>query len=93
MMSLQLEGPVLLRIVRLFLVFWWGIFSSTAGFFISLARPFQPNNAYLFSRIFGPTAAKILGLTYIFKGRQHLYLHSPCIFISNHQHNLDLRLS
>lgn len=81
---------MILKLIRVILVGWWGAICSLIAFGVSLTRPFHPNNSYVFSRLFGPLAAKILGIKYVFKGRQQMILHSPCIFVSNHQHNLDL---
>lgn len=81
---------MVLYFFRLILLLIWGAISSLYGLVLVLLRPFHPNNSYLFSRCFGPMAAKIMGVKITLRQSQHLYLHKPCIFISNHQHNFDL---
>lgn len=77
---------------RLFVLLVWGSLCSVLGLIISLARPFHPNNSYLFSRFFAPVAAKIMGLTIRVKNHQILFQNRPAIVVSNHQHNIDMIL-
>lgn len=80
----------MLYLIRHIVLFFWGILASILGVLISLCRPFHPDNSYLFSKIFAPIAGKILGLHYQVINPERLSLHRPAIFVSNHQHNLDL---
>lgn len=63
---------------------------SLGGIFACLLRPFHPDNTRIFARIFSWGGAAILGL----KIRCHNFVSlrnmGPCVYVVNHQHNLDL---
>ena len=80
----------MLYCLRLIVLLFWGLTTSMIGICISIIRPFHPNNSYLYSRIFAPIAAKILGLSIKVFNQQILGQHRPAIIVSNHQHNIDL---
>jgi 1-acyl-sn-glycerol-3-phosphate acyltransferase len=66
------------------------IFSILVGILISLLRPFHANNVYLTARVLGPLGIKILGVDYEMRNTQILKSSRPCVFISNHQNNMDI---
>lgn len=76
-----------LRIVLLIIYF---CLVSLLGIFICLVRPFHPDNTRWFGRIFSWGGAAILGI----KIRRHNYASleemDPCVYVVNHQHNMDL---
>lgn len=63
---------------------------SLLGIFICLARPFHPDNTRLFGRIFSWGGAAILGIKIRVKNYDSLRNVGPCVYVANHQDNLDL---
>lgn len=80
----------MLYVIRIFFLLVYFLLVSLLGIFICLARPFHPDNTRWFGRIFSWGGAVILGI----KIRRHNYdsLNNmgPCVYVANHQDNLDL---
>ena len=55
--------------------------------------PFNPVLRYTLERIFCSVGLKIFGIKLEVRGSENLQKHRPCVFISNHQHGLDLFIS
>lgn len=53
-------------------------------------RPFHISSGYLFCRLVSPVVLKILGVKVRFLNPEEKLAHQPCVYISNHQHLLDL---
>jgi len=77
----------ILRLIGLGIYF---IFVSLLGIFICLARPFHPDNTRVFGRIFSWGGAAILGIKIRVKNYDSLRNVGPCVYVVNHQDNLDL---
>jgi 1-acyl-sn-glycerol-3-phosphate acyltransferase len=80
----------MLYVIRLFFLGIYFILVSVLGIFICLARPFHPDNTRWAGRIYSWGGAAILGI----KIRRHNYGSlknmGPCVYVANHQDNLDL---
>lgn len=64
--------------------------ASVVGLLVALCRPFNPDNSRLCANIYAKPALWILGLK-VDVDLQALRNHpQPCVFIANHQSNLDL---
>lgn len=59
------------------------------GIFICILRPFNPKNVKFTCRLLA-RVMPILGMKIIVKNREILNLSGPYIYLSNHQHNLDI---
>jgi 1-acyl-sn-glycerol-3-phosphate acyltransferase len=57
-----------------------------------LLRPFKAENSHLAGRLLGAPVLWILGIQIRIENWIGLYNHRPCIFVSNHQSNVDLFL-
>ena len=60
------------------------------GFLLSLISPFNPKVMMLISRIIGWLTFKIFNIDIEIRGKENIEKNLPCIFISNHQSNLDI---
>lgn len=64
--------------------------ASVVGLLVALCRPFNPDNSQLCAKIYALPALRILGLR-VQVDDSMLGTHpQPCVFIANHQSNLDL---
>lgn len=64
--------------------------ASVVGLLVALCRPFNPDNSRLCAKIYAKPALWILGLK-VDVDEEPLRNHPhPCVFIANHQSNLDL---
>ncbi len=72
------------------LVVFWLIISSILGFIYALCRwgSFEINQS--FGRIFSWGVLKILKIRVVVEGLEYLEAAQPCIYIANHQSNLDM---
>jgi 1-acyl-sn-glycerol-3-phosphate acyltransferase len=75
--------------IRIPLIILWFIFSSTCGILIALIRPFNPKNIKVTTNLL-KYGRFILGLKLILRHSEIAAANQPCIFISNHQDNLDI---
>lgn len=80
----------MLYVLRCFGVGIYFVLVSLLGIFICLARPFHPDNTRLFGRIFSWGGAALLGIRIKVKNYDSLRKVGPCVYVVNHQDNLDL---
>lgn len=80
----------MLYVIRLLGVGIYFVLVSLLGIFICLARPFHPDNTRLFGRIFSWGGAAILGIKIRVKNYDSLRNAGPCVYVVNHQDNMDL---
>jgi 1-acyl-sn-glycerol-3-phosphate acyltransferase len=69
---------------------FWFLFCSLVTLIISIVRWRNPNNAYLFVRLFTPLVNKIIGLKVVINHPERLSQYQPCIFIGNHRSLFDI---
>jgi 1-acyl-sn-glycerol-3-phosphate acyltransferase len=80
----------MLFVIRMILIAVWGIFAAFCGLVVSLFRPFHPNNPQITARLLTLLGPKILGIKIIYRFKDNLDVARPCVFVSNHQHNIDI---
>lgn len=80
---------MLLKTTRLFIYILWVVAACTIGIFAGLMRPFSAKNTKMVSDIIN-SGRHILGIKVKMKNREYMNAHRPCVFISNHQDNLDI---
>jgi 1-acyl-sn-glycerol-3-phosphate acyltransferase len=68
----------------------WFAVSIVVTFFISLMRWRNPSNPRVFAKIFGPIGSKINGFKIEVRNAHRLIENQPCIYLANHQSNIDL---
>lgn len=78
-----------LKIVRLSIYVLWVILACSIGIIVGLFRPFSAKNTKLVSDIINKGHI-ILGLKLRMFHRENMDAHRPCVFISNHQDNMDI---
>jgi 1-acyl-sn-glycerol-3-phosphate acyltransferase len=81
---------MLLKYTRYILVTLYTLFMSFVALILCLVRPFKATNSYYAGRLLGSPVLALLGLSTRIENWKGLYEHRPCIFISNHQSNIDL---
>lgn len=79
---------MLLKFVRLFFYILWVVIACLIGIVAGVLRPFSAKNTRLISRIIN-CGHFILGVKVELRNKQGLE-HRPCVFISNHQDNMDI---
>ena len=67
----------------------WVCFACFIGIIIGIARPFNPRNTKFSARLFG-WSRHLLGIEIELRNKEILDPARPCVFISNHQYNLDI---
>jgi len=80
----------LLIVLRAILISSNLILVGTAGTLICMFRPFHTGYTHLFARCFGYFGAKILGLKITVHNRERIVSTPSCVYVSNHQNNIDL---
>lgn len=75
--------------IRIPLVIIWIIFSTMVGIIVCLIRPFNPKNIKVTTNLL-QYGRYILGLKLELRHAEIADQQRPCIFISNHQDNLDI---
>lgn len=75
--------------IRLPLILVWFIFSTLCGIIVSFFRPFNPKNIKVTTDLL-QYGRFILGLKLELRNRESADSARPCVFISNHQDNLDI---
>lgn len=85
---MQKWAPMLLMI-RLPLIILWIIFSTMLGIIACILRPFNPGNIRVTTRVL-QYGRYILGINILFRNKEIMDQNRPCVFISNHQDNLDV---
>lgn len=76
--------------IRAFLLMIYFILVAAAGIIICLARPFHPDNTRWFARIYSWGGSAILGIKIKRHNFDSLRDVGPCVYVVNHQDNLDL---
>jgi 1-acyl-sn-glycerol-3-phosphate acyltransferase len=81
----------MLQKIRYFFFFLYLIFNTgVVGLIICILRPFHADNSWLTCQFMGHPMRIIMGLTYIIRNKEIIDPNRPCVFISNHQNNVDL---
>ncbi len=80
----------MLRTVRLLTAGLYILAAIPLGYAIALGLPLGYLKTFLLGRLFGSAVLKILGFKLHIQGAEHLGAHHPCLYICNHQSNLDL---
>lgn len=80
----------MLKYIRFILIAFVFIFLGTFGTVFCLFRPFNPRNTPLFGHIFAFWGRLIFNLDIEFRNWEKRIPKTPCIFVCNHQSNLDL---
>ena len=76
--------------IRVIIVSVYVIVISTPMLILTLLRPFNPINSWIFAQFLGPVSKFILGLKVSIEGLEHIKNQKGAIIISNHQENLDI---
>lgn len=79
----------MIAVVRLILLVVFFILSTLAGLLLCLLRPFHANNVAVVSHWYG-WASWIFGIKVEVRKYQGADIGQPCVYIANHQNNLDL---
>src|SRR4051812_43068242 len=74
----------------MFLIGLWLTLCSCVGIVYSVLRWGNLNIDRDFARVFSWGALRILGIRIQVEGREHLENAQPCIYVANHQSNLDM---
>jgi len=78
--------------IRIALVILWFIFASLISLAYAIPRWGNVSIDRDLARIFSWGTLKILGIQIEVEGREHLESHQPCIYVANHQSNLDISI-
>ncbi|MBM3466009.1 MAG: 1-acyl-sn-glycerol-3-phosphate acyltransferase [Armatimonadetes bacterium] len=68
----------------------WFFSSCVYGFFMSLLRFRDPSNGKRFGRVCAWGARRFLGLKVQVLNEERLYDNQPCVYVANHQSDIDL---
>lgn len=79
----------MLYISRIIITLIWIVVSCTIGIIIGILRPFDPRNSKISANLIG-WARHLLGIEVDLRNKEILDPARPCVFISNHQDNLDI---
>jgi 1-acyl-sn-glycerol-3-phosphate acyltransferase len=80
---------MLLYLPRILLTTLWVCFSCFIGILAGIVRPFNKQNTWFTSQ-FIKFGRHFAGIKIEIRNKEILAANQPCIFISNHQHNLDI---
>jgi 1-acyl-sn-glycerol-3-phosphate acyltransferase len=80
----------MLYVIRFVLIFIYLCLIGLLGIFVCLLRPFHPDNTRWFGNIYSWGGAAILGIKIRVKNFDSLKNMGPCVYVVNHQDNLDL---
>ncbi|UZE96526.1 lysophospholipid acyltransferase family protein [Alkalimarinus alittae] len=80
----------MLSFIRILLALFYFVAVAVVGCFLSLFRPFDPDNTRIFARIYSWGGTRILGIKLNIKGVEGTVDMPPSVVIANHQDNLDL---
>lgn len=80
----------MLLVLRILLLGLHCTIASVVGLLVALCRPFNPDNSRLCAKIYAIPTLRILGVRVVFDGEALREQPRPCVFIANHQSNLDL---
>lgn len=79
----------MLLLIRIPLVCIWIIITTLIGIIACIIRPFNPKNVKVTTNLL-QYGRYILGIKIEVRGRDIMDANRPCVFISNHQDNLDI---
>lgn len=79
----------LITFLKLLFILLWFCLSSMAAFFIALLRWGDLDLDHDLARLVSVPCLRIAGIQLELEGEAHLDEHRPCIFVMNHQSNLD----
>lgn len=79
----------MLYIFRVIITSIWVGISCTVGILVGMARPFDPRNAKISAALIG-WGRHLMGVEIDLRNKELLDPSRPCVFISNHQHNMDI---
>lgn len=79
----------MLFIFRVFITVIWVCFSCLIGILVGIVRPFNPRNTKIAAGLIG-WGRHLLGIEIDLRNKEILDPAKPCVFISNHQDNLDI---
>lgn len=79
----------MLYILRVITTTCWVCFSCLIGILVGMVRPFNPKNARISAGLIG-WGRHLLGVKIDLRNKEILDPARPCVFISNHQDNLDI---
>ncbi|MBI3924249.1 MAG: 1-acyl-sn-glycerol-3-phosphate acyltransferase [Armatimonadetes bacterium] len=68
---------------------WFGI-CSAAGLGMSLLRWKDPSCGHDFARMLSPPLLRLFGIQLSVEGEERLHAAAPCVYVANHQSNLDV---
>lgn len=80
----------MLLALRVMLMTLYFLLVSFFGSLYCLLRPFHPNSASLFGRLFSWGGHRILGISVGVQGMEVFDALGPCVIVANHQSNMDL---
>jgi 1-acyl-sn-glycerol-3-phosphate acyltransferase len=80
---------MLLKFIRIFFYIIWVCASCTVGIFAGFFRPFSAKNTKLVSTLI-KSGRHFLGVKVTMRNAEYMDAHRPCVFISNHQDNMDI---
>lgn len=70
--------------------FLWLVLVSLAGLGVTLARFGDPDVNRIFARMYSFGMRALLRIRVTVEGAEHLSAHQPCIYVGNHQSNVDM---
>lgn len=76
--------------LRVVLAYFWFLGSSFVATLITFFRWKDPSMGAVFARILAWGGLPIFGLRVRVENQQRLYVNQPCIYVSNHQSNMDI---
>ncbi|MDC1174270.1 1-acylglycerol-3-phosphate O-acyltransferase [Bacteriovoracaceae bacterium] len=80
----------MLEIIRMTIVVPYFLLVSFVALICACIRPFDSFGSTVMGRLVGFGSLKILNIDFELRGKENLYKERPVVFISNHQHNMDL---
>lgn len=79
----------MLYLIRIIITTIWVCISCFVGILVGICRPFDPRNTKIAASLIA-WGRHLLGVEIEVRNREILDAHKPCIYISNHQHNMDI---
>lgn len=76
--------------LRIVTAYFWFLGTSLAALFITFFRWKDPSMGAVFARLLARGVPYIFGYRVRIEGQQKLYLNQPCIYVANHQSNMDI---
>lgn len=80
---------MILKPLRFFTLIIYAAFAFFIGLIVTIIRPLNSSNNFVAGRIFAWGAFKIMGIDFEVRNK-HNFDKRPCVFISNHQDNIDM---